>query len=301
MMLPDSIRFIERDWLSANHIVLLEKDTATVVDTGYDKHKQLTCLLIEATLQGRKLQRVVNTHLHSDHCGANALLQARHDCEIVIPEASWRDALVWDEDVLTFRTTAQTCDRFKPTSSLHPLQYFQAGGVEWQAFSSPGHDPKSLIFFAAKERILISADALWANGYGILFPELMGESGVTEQACILDLIEQLDPILVLPGHGPMFSDLAPAISRARSRLRAFGDDRTKHAKNAVKVLMKFLLLDHERIELSQLPALLKDAKIIQESSLLLGLAPMDAVRAAYTDLTKAGQLRLSEDRLFLLN
>jgi hypothetical protein len=129
----------------------------------------------------------------------------------------------------------------------------------------------------------------------------MGESGVTEQACILDLIEQLDPILVLPGHGPMFSDLAPAISRARSRLRAFGDDRAKHAKNAVKVLMKFLLLDHERIELSQLPALLKDAKIIQESSLLLGLAPMDAVRAAYTDLTKAGQLRLSEDRLFLLN
>jgi hypothetical protein len=28
---------------------------------------------------------------------------------------------------------------------------------------------------------------------------------------------------------------------------------------------------------------------------------MDAVRAAYTDLIKAGQLRLSEDRLFLLN
>jgi glyoxylase-like metal-dependent hydrolase (beta-lactamase superfamily II) len=301
MVLPDSVRFIERDWLSANHIVLLDHDTATVVDTGYDKHKQLTCLLIEASLQGRKLNRIVNTHLHSDHCGANSILQAKHECEIVIPEASWQDALVWNEDVLTFKTTAQKCDRFIPTRSLQPLQFWQAGGIKWQAFSSPGHDPKSLIYFAAKERILISADALWANGYGILFPELLGESGVAEQASILDLIEQLDPVLVLPGHGPMFNDIGPAIARARSRLRAFGTDRVKHARNAVKVLMKFLLLDRERIELSELPVILKDAKIIQESSLLLNLTPMEAVRIAYTDLVRAGQLRLSEDREFLLN
>jgi glyoxylase-like metal-dependent hydrolase (beta-lactamase superfamily II) len=300
-VLPNSIRFIERDWLSANHIMLLDEHTATVVDTGYDKHKQLTCTLIEAALQGRKLSRVVNTHLHSDHCGANALLQSKHECEIVIPEASWQDALHWDEEALTFKTTAQACDRFTPTKSIRPGEYWRAGGIQWQAFHSPGHDPKSLIYFAAEERILISADALWANGYGILFPELVGQSGVAEQASILDLIERLDPALVLPGHGPMFVDVGPAIARARSRLTAFGSDRVKHAKNAIKVLVKFLLLDRERIALVELPTLLKDAQIIQDSSRILGLTTIEAVTNAYTDLVSGGQLKLSADSHVLLN
>jgi glyoxylase-like metal-dependent hydrolase (beta-lactamase superfamily II) len=301
IQLPSSLRFIERDWLSANHVVAFDANMATVIDTGYDKHKQLTKALVAGALGRCKLGRIVNTHLHSDHCGGNAILQATHGCEIWVPELSWQDALNWDEAALTHKDTAQTCDRFTPTGLIKPGDKLQFGGLEWDAIAAPGHDPKSLIFFAASEGILISADALWGNGFGVLFPELDGQSGVTEQTQTLDFIEQLEPRIVIPGHGPMFADVPQAIARARSRLQAFGNDRAKHAKNGIKVLMKFLLLDREIVEIAALPALLNDAAIMRQSSKLLGLPALEAVTQAYLDLIKVGQLHLSEDGKFLLN
>jgi glyoxylase-like metal-dependent hydrolase (beta-lactamase superfamily II) len=302
-MLPNTLRFIERDWLSANHIVGFEPDgdSASVIDTGYHKHRELTAKLIETTIGNKKLTRIVNTHLHSDHCGGNALLQATHSCEIVVPEPSWQEALTWDEAGLSYSSTAQTCERFIPTSYIRAGDILQFGGIEWQAIAAPGHDPKSLIFFAPQERILISADALWGNGFGILFPELNEESGVDEQSEILNFIEQLQPSLVLPGHGPMFTDVPQAIARARSRLAAFGHDRAKHAKNGIKVLVKFLLLDHEVVEIAKLPEVLKNAAIMTQSSKLLGIPAMQAVTQAYLDLVQIGQLRVSADGQYLIN
>ena len=46
-----------------------------MVDTGYCIHAEQTLALVEAALQGAPLQRIVNTHLHNDHCGGNALLR----------------------------------------------------------------------------------------------------------------------------------------------------------------------------------------------------------------------------------
>ena len=40
--LPGSIAFIERDWLSANHIMFRDGDAATLVDTGYGKFNDVT-------------------------------------------------------------------------------------------------------------------------------------------------------------------------------------------------------------------------------------------------------------------
>jgi glyoxylase-like metal-dependent hydrolase (beta-lactamase superfamily II) len=299
--LPPSLRFIERDWLSANHVIALEGETATVIDTGYSKHQNLTCALIQSAIGSRRLTRIVNTHLHSDHCGGNALLQKKHGCDIWVPEPSWEDALHWNEAELTYLATAQKCDRFTPTTSMRSGDTLTIGGISWEAITAPGHDPKSFIFFAAAEGILISADALWGNGFGVLFPELDEKSGVDEQAEILSFIEKLKPKIVIPGHGPMFNDAPEAIARARARLNAFGYDRAKHAKNGIKVLMKFLLLDHEIVEIAKLSELLKNATIMEQSSRLLAMPAMQAVTQAYMDLVKIGQLRLSDDGRYLLN
>jgi glyoxylase-like metal-dependent hydrolase (beta-lactamase superfamily II) len=299
--LPSNIRFIERDWLSANHIIFFDGDDASIIDTGYSKHQELTASLVVATIGKRKLRRIINTHLHSDHCGANALLQARHQCEVLVASASFQDVNDWDQSALTFRGTGQHCDRFTATGAIAPGDTFTAGGTQWQAIAAPGHDAKSLVFFAAQERILISADALWANGFGILFPEISNESGVDEQHAILKVIEALQPAIVIPGHGPMFTDVTGALERARSRLNALGRDRRKHAKSALKALMKFLMLDKETVELHQLPDLLKDAQVMQQAACILGMPAMKAVELAYQDLISSGHLRLSSDGRCLLN
>ena len=73
--LPPSIRVLERGWLSSNNILLFDDDgAATLVDTGYVTNKAQTRALVDHALAGRRLARIVNTHLHSDHCGGNAEL-----------------------------------------------------------------------------------------------------------------------------------------------------------------------------------------------------------------------------------
>ena len=46
--LPGSIAFIERDWLSANHIMFRDGDAATLVDTGYGKFNDVTIDHVDA-------------------------------------------------------------------------------------------------------------------------------------------------------------------------------------------------------------------------------------------------------------
>ena len=74
--LPPHTTFLERGWLSANSVVFTGPEGAAVVDTGYCSHAEQTVALVQAALGGRALERILNTHLHSDHCGGNAALQA---------------------------------------------------------------------------------------------------------------------------------------------------------------------------------------------------------------------------------
>ena len=46
--LPDSMVFIERDWLSSNQVLLVDGDVATLIDSGYVKHAPMTLALIDA-------------------------------------------------------------------------------------------------------------------------------------------------------------------------------------------------------------------------------------------------------------
>jgi glyoxylase-like metal-dependent hydrolase (beta-lactamase superfamily II) len=119
--------------------------------------------------------------------------------------------------------------------------------MDWEVHAAPGHDPHSVILFAPEHRLLMSADALWQNGFGVVFPELVGIDAFDEVGQTLDLIERLNPAIVIPGHGAVFNDLAPALALARSKLDAFAQNPERHARYGAKVLLKFKLLEWGRI------------------------------------------------------
>lgn len=74
-LLPPEITVLERGWLSANNILFIGQHDTAIVDTGYCSHAEQTVELVRDALAGRRLDRLLNTHLHSDHCGGNAALQ----------------------------------------------------------------------------------------------------------------------------------------------------------------------------------------------------------------------------------
>ena len=236
----------ERGWLSSNNVLLHGRDGegATLVDTSHSLHAAQTQALVRGALRpGERLARIVNTHLHSDHCGGNAALARAFGARIVIPPGDADAVAQWDEDRLTYRLTAQRCERFSADALLRPGESFTVGTRTWQALAAPGHDPHSLILFDAQDGVLISADALWENGFGVVFPELDGVSAFDDVATVLDLIEALDASLAVPGHGAPFADLAGALQRARSRLARFRADPARHAHHAIKALTKYHLLE----------------------------------------------------------
>lgn len=297
--LPATLRFVERDWLSSNQIVGIDGDAATVVDTGYAKHAALTVALMRQLLagSGAGLARVVNTHLHSDHCGGNRALVDAFGCSITVPHASAAEVAEWDEQHLSFAATGQRCPRFAHDATLRPGDTLRLGELDWDVHAAPGHDPKSLIFHCERERLLISADALWGNGFGIVFPEIEGESGFDEQHEVLDLIGRLRVERVLPGHGPMFDDIEAALARARAKLAAMREDPKRHARHALKVLVKFLLLDVERIAERALHESVRDAVVMRHAAAQIGMDYGDALRWAADSLVAQGLLRREGDEL----
>jgi len=242
------ISFIERGWLSANNTLILGDGPSALVDSGYCIHAQQTVALVRQALGGRTLDLLLNTHLHSDHCGGNAALQAEHpDLQVFIPPGHAQAVEDWDPVELTFEPTGQACPRFTHQAVLRPGSDIQLGTQRWEIHAAKGHDPHSIVLFQPDQRILISADALWENGFGVVFPELEGVSAFDEVGATLDAIEALNPLVVLPGHGSIFTDVTAALGKARSRLEQFVKHPEKHQRHAVKVLLKYKLLEWQKV------------------------------------------------------
>jgi glyoxylase-like metal-dependent hydrolase (beta-lactamase superfamily II) len=267
--LPASIRVFERGWLSSNNVLLVDDDCAAIVDTGYATHAHQTLALVQQALGERPLDLIVNTHLHSDHCGGNALLQSSWPCGTLIPASEAGAVSDWDEARLSFRATAQTCERFGFTGTIAPGATLRLGALDWQVLGAPGHDPHSLMLYCADERVLISADALWENGFGVIFPELEGESGFAEEQAVLEAIAALDVRLVIPGHGAPFTNVGQALDRAFSRVAWLRADPARNAKNALKVLIVFKLLDVRAMSFATLLQMLDDAAVMRAAASML--------------------------------
>ncbi len=243
------ITVFERGWLSSNNILLLGDGDATLIDTGYVTHADLTLELVREALGDRPLKRILNTHLHSDHCGGNAALQAEWpDASTAIPPGLAAAVSTWDSVALSHEPTGQQCPRFSADVLLVPGTSISLGGLHWDVLSAEGHDPHAVILHQPDHRILISADALWSNGFGVVFPELEGEPGFADVRRTLDTIAALAPDIVIPGHGPVFSGstVPEALRRARTRLEQFESNPKRHRQHALKVLIKFKLLEWNR-------------------------------------------------------
>ena len=245
-LLPPGIEVFERGWLSANNVLLFGEEDVSLVDSGYCAHRQMTLDLVSNALGQhgfKNLNKVVNTHLHSDHCGGNAALSEVFDCEIWIPEAEALAVQHWDENLLSFQQLGQECPRFSHQALLVPGQEIILGPYRWQILAAPGHDNHSIMLYQEQHQILISADALWEEGFGVIFPELWGEGGFEEVAQTLELIEKLPIALVIPGHGKPFTEVKQSIETAKSRLDYLSSDADRNARHGAKVLLKYKLLE----------------------------------------------------------
>jgi glyoxylase-like metal-dependent hydrolase (beta-lactamase superfamily II) len=300
VLLPAGVTVFERGWLSANNVLLCDADSATLVDSGYVKHATQTVALVEQALQGRPLDQLANTHLHSDHCGGNQALQARYPALQTWIGPGLADAVHdWDEDALSYKPTGQNCPPFKFNGLLMPGATHRWGGMDWEVHAAPGHDPHSVILFAPEHRLLMSADALWQNGFGVVFPELVGQAAFDKVGQTLDLIERLNPATIIPGHGAVFTEVAPALALARSKLEAFTESPERHGRYGIKVLLKFKLLEWGQISKAEFDTWAQGVPYLQELHTRFGqgMARSTWLDMVLAELERSGAMQVQGDML----
>jgi glyoxylase-like metal-dependent hydrolase (beta-lactamase superfamily II) len=252
-----------------------------------------------SALAGRCLHRLVNTHSHSDHIGGNAALQRAFGCAILIPAGIEEHIANWNEEALLLAPAAQRGDRFRHDGVVRPGDTLRMGELAWRAHAAPGHDMDALVFHCPEAKLLISGDALWEDGFGIVFGELLGQPGaLAATRATLDMIAGLGIDTVIPGHGRPFGNVDAALERAYRRLAAFAADPARMARNGIKACFIFNLLDLGGLPRGELASYLDRVPFFRDvGARLLGLDTPALAAWLLTDLKKAGALEEKDGML----
>jgi glyoxylase-like metal-dependent hydrolase (beta-lactamase superfamily II) len=291
------VRVIERGWLNCNQVVMLAPRDNVVVDSGYCTHRERTLELLAgpAGLDRQPLERLVNTHCHSDHMGGNAAIANAYGCRITIPAGEVKHVVPWTPQSAWMEEFDQRADPFHFDDTIAPGQSFEGAGLEWDAYAAPGHDMDALMFHEPVNRVLITGDALWENGMGFVWPEEGANPYIEAARESLATIERLDPVLVIPGHGAPFGDVRGAIARVRERLAAFEKDPAKNARHVVKVMFVFALLDRQEMSVSDVAAYVGRVPCYRRMSRrFLGMDDAALAEFLLCDLARSGAIAIRD-------
>lgn len=214
-----------------------------------------------------------------------------------VPASQLAAVNAWDMSSLSYQDTGQRCDRFLADGGLKPGDALPIGRFDWEIHPAPGHDPDAVMLFEPEHRVLVTADALWNDGFGVVFPELVGTSAFEEVSATLERIRGLQPRLVVPGHGALLQDVEDALQRAHMRLSRMREQPDRHARHALKVLLKFHLMEVGQLSVGALRSWSREARLLRS----LHERWADAVdfdlwiEQALTDLALAGAIKREID------
>jgi glyoxylase-like metal-dependent hydrolase (beta-lactamase superfamily II) len=222
-----------------NAYLLADDQGPTLVDTGIhdpdpgDDHgwNEVVAALAACDVTPSDVARVVVTHSHIDHYGMAGRFVAESDAELWMHEAARADLdyyrhpedvadeladmladhgvepvhvkeLTAYEDWGAFISEIVEADRW-----LRGDEVFSAGGRDWRVVHTPGHARSHVCLWANEDRILIAGDHLLATiTPHIDFRRNDASDPLGDYLESLRTIEELEPGLVLPGHGRPFED-----------------------------------------------------------------------------------------------
>ena len=242
--LPDDLSVLVRGWLHGN-VTFIAGPRPACVDSGY--HSGFDALRAAFEAFGgpvTDLAEIALTHVHSDHSGGVADLVAASGARVSgHPDA--KDLVDrWDVDGLWLGPTGQVLPRFAMDRAIVEGDEIQLGARTWRVLWTPGHATGGVAFFDPSDGVLITGDALWEDGFGLLDPWADGPDVFDLAARALETLSALDAQVVIPGHGQPFSDLAGALARARSRLAHLRQNPERLRRQVVRNGVMFYGLAH---------------------------------------------------------
>ncbi|RAP46218.1 MAG: MBL fold metallo-hydrolase [Methanosphaera sp. rholeuAM74] len=179
----------------------------TLIDPGSGEDiDYLKQSIKDAGLEMTDIKRIVNTHCHFDHMGADKQLQDEYGYEIYMHPEDLKSVEAKDDDI----TVAKSFGMTVPDLDIKELNEGDMIG-DYEVIHTPGHTRGGICLFNGKS--LISGDTLFSGGN---FGRTDLPTGNSEQMreSILK-ISELDVVQLFSGHGPYaISHVSEQISMA---------------------------------------------------------------------------------------
>lgn len=170
---------------------------AAVVDPGggLDRIEQ------EVARQNVRVEKVLLTHGHIDHCAGAKTLATHYGVPIEGPqeeERFWIEKLPMQSERFGF----PAADTFEPDRWLNDGDTVQFGDETLEVYHCPGHTPGHVVFFSRTHRVAIVGDVLFAGSIGRTdFPR--GNHADLVRSIKEKLWPLGDDVTFVPGHGPV--------------------------------------------------------------------------------------------------
>ncbi|MEM7335501.1 MAG: MBL fold metallo-hydrolase [Chloroflexota bacterium] len=247
--LPPFFKFIQRGWFNCNSIIVDYEDQPTLIDSGHLLYANETVDLIRgAGVEPENLGLIVTTHGHSDHHGGNKLLKEMSNASILMGEitASWfrnnEKRLLW------FDVDAQEAEIILPDQTIQDGEVVHFSGVPFEAVHLPGHAPDCLGFYQPDSKVMICADAMWENDFGVLNTAVHGPQTLADAETAVQKLASYDIEIAIPGHGNLITNVPENLEKLYKRLNLFKSDPAQLAWHFIRRIAMFIAMRHQPIE-----------------------------------------------------
>jgi len=198
--------------LNGTNQYLLGREGITVIDVALPGPENINGILERVeSMGGKRIEKILLTHIHRDHCGGALALQKRSGAKLGI--GALRAGHLGGED-FTYRGGDK-------------IPYDDG---ELTVVHTPGHESGHCCFYESGRQILFTGDHILGYGTTVI-PPPDGDMAAYMQS--LEKLLDLEIRLILPGHGPVIEDpqrkireyIDHRLSREREVLESLGEGR----------------------------------------------------------------------------
>ncbi len=203
-----------------NAYLVREDDGFTLVDTTV--FRTADQLIAAATAAGAPIRRIAVTHGHTDHTGSLDALKEKLGAgvQVLVPEIDAR--ILAGEKVVQDKLTGGW-PKLSTTPDVRLAAGDRVGSLE--VVPSPGHSPGHVAYLDTRDRSLIAGDVYTTIGRTAVTSHMywrfpLATMATYDRAADLEsakALRQLDPALLVVGHGPAVPQPGAAMDDAIAR------------------------------------------------------------------------------------
>lgn len=196
--------------LQGTNQYVVGKENVLVIDVALSEDSNMDGIIEQAEAMGaKKIEKILLTHIHSDHCGGALALRKRCGARLGIHRSragylGGEDFQYDDNDRIGF------------------------DGGELQVLHTPGHESGHCCFYEFGDKVLFSGDNILGYGTAVIRPP---DGNMTDYLGSLERLLEFNISLILPGHGPL-------VGKPEAKIKEYIEHRMMREKQVLDALRK---------------------------------------------------------------